>query len=218
LENPVDNFWKIRLLKVKDALEGNNFDVYVAEGIENVRSIVLDDILPSIDAKSIAWGGSMTITTAGLYESLKDERFGFHIIDTFDRSIPREEVVERRRRALRADLFVTGTNAVTENGVLVNCDMIGNRVAAITFGPRHVIIVVGRNKIVSNLDEAMMRIRNYAAPANAMRLGFDTPCATTSYCEDCKSPNRICNIWTITEKSFPRGRIKVILVNEDVGL
>ncbi len=216
--DPIKKFWKIRLDHVKDALEGNNFDVHVAENLDNVRSIVFDDIIPSIDAKSVAWGGSMTITTAGLYEPLKEERFGFDVIDTYDRSISRDEVVERRRRALLADLFVTGTNAVTEDGALVNCDMIGNRVAAITFGPRNVIIVAGRNKIVSTLEEAMVRIKHYAAPANAMRLGFATPCATTSCCEDCKSPSRICNIWTITEKSFPKGRIKVILVNEDVGL
>ena len=104
---------------------------------------------------------------------------------------------------------------MTETGKLVNLDMYGNRIAAITFGPKHVVILVGRNKIVPDVDEAMFRIKNYAAPINAMRLDKKTPCVKTSYCEE--SSDRICNTWTITEKSFPKGRIKIILINEDMG-
>ena len=115
------------------------------------------------------------------------------------------------------DLFITGTNAVTEKGRLVNLDMIGNRVAAITFGPKNVIIMVGRNKIVADVDEAIERIKTYAAPVNVMRLEKKTPCLQTGVCQNCKSPERICNAWTISEKSFPQGRIKVILINEDLG-
>jgi hypothetical protein len=97
--------------------------------------------------------------------------------------------------------------------------MVGNRVAALTFGPRHVVVVVGRNKIVRDLDEAMQRIKTYAAPVNAIRHpGLKTPCVKTASCTDCNSPDRICNTWTITEKSFPKDRVKVILVNQDVGL
>jgi hypothetical protein len=88
----------------------------------------------------------------------------------------------------------------------------------LTFGPSWVIIVVGRNKIVSDLEEAMFRVKNYAAPANSMRLDKKTPCVKTSYCEECKSPDRICNTWAITEKSFPKGRVKIILINENLGL
>jgi hypothetical protein len=116
------------------------------------------------------------------------------------------------------DLYLTGTNAVTEDGQLVNLDMIGNRVAAITFGPRKVVVVVGRNKVVPDLETAMYRIKDYAAPANTMRLDMKTPCVKTSVCADCSSPARICNYWTITEKSFPKHRIAVILINEDLGL
>ena len=116
------------------------------------------------------------------------------------------------------DLFFTGTNAVTESGMLVNLDMIGNRVGGITYGPEYVILMVGRNKIVSTLEDAMYRIKNYAAPANSMRHGKKTPCTKTSYCMDCKSPDRICNVWTIHEKSHPKGRIKVILINRELGL
>lgn len=140
------------------------------------------------------------------------------MLDTYDRSVSQAKILENRRQALLVDLFVTGTNAVTETGMLVNLDMIGNRVGALTFGPKEVVVLVGRNKIVPDLEEAMFRIKNYAAPANAMRLNMKTPCAKTGYCEECKSPSRICNHWTITEKSFPKGRVKIILINEDMGL
>jgi hypothetical protein len=96
--------------------------------------------------------------------------------------------------------------------------MIGNRAGAINFGPKNVIILVGRNKVVPDLEDAMMRIKNYAAPTNAMRLNMKTPCVKTSICEECRSLERICNVWTITEKSFPKGRIKIVLINEDLGL
>jgi hypothetical protein len=102
--------------------------------------------------------------------------------------------------------------------VFVAADKIGNRVGGITFGPKAVVILVGRNKIVPDLEDAMFRIKNLAAPANAIRLNKSTPCAKTSRCEDCNSPERICNVWTIVEKSFPRGRVKVILINEELGL
>ena len=103
--------------------------------------------------------------------------------------------------------------------MLVNLDMVGNRVAGITFGPRHVVLFIGRNKIVPTLDDAMQRVKNYAAPANAIRHpGLKTPCMKTAVCANCSSPDRICNTWCITEKSFPKGRIKIILINQDLGL
>ena len=217
MDRPIEHYWDIRLHEVKKALEGNNFEAFFASDGTDARRIVLEDIIPKLAPKSVAWGGSMTFGATGLYEALKNLP-GVEVLDTFDRSIPAEELAERRRRALLVDLFVTGTNAVTETGKLLNLDMIGNRVGAITFGPRNVIVLVGRNKVVEDIDEAMYRIKNYAAPANAMRLDKKTPCAVTSYCEDCKSPDRICNSWTITEKSFPKGRVKVVLINQDLGL
>jgi hypothetical protein len=126
-------------------------------------------------------------------------------------------MLERRRQSLLVDLFITSSNAVTESGQLVNLDMYGNRIGGITFGPKHVIILVGRNKIVGDLKDAIYRVKNYAAPVNAMRLDKKTPCVKTSYCEECKSPDRICNTWTITEKSFPKGRVRVVLINQDLG-
>ncbi|WP_320041385.1 lactate utilization protein [uncultured Desulfobacter sp.] len=136
---------------------------------------------------------------------------------TFDTSLSIEQKFELRRRSLMADLFITGTNAITQDGHLVNLEMIGNRVAAIMWGPKHVLLIVGRNKICGDLDDAMSRVKDYAAPVNCMKLDKKTPCAKTGVCHDCSSPDRICNYWTITEKSFEQGRIKIILVNEDLG-
>jgi hypothetical protein len=165
----------------------------------------------------MSWGDSMTLYETGILPYFKKNP-EIRLIETFAENISRETSMERRREAILTDLFLTGTNAVIESGMLVNLDMIGNRVGGITFGPKFVAIVVGRNKIVSDLGEAMDRIKNYAAPANAIRHGKKTPCVKTSYCMDCKSPDRICNVWTIHEKSHPKGRIKVILINQDLGL
>jgi L-lactate utilization protein LutB len=218
MEKPIDNYWNLRLADLKTALESNNFEVYLADDRQAACRIALEDIIPKLNARSISWGGSMTFLKAdGLYDRLKNNK-EFEVLDTFDKTGSSEEMLERRRQALLVDLFITGTNAITEIGQLVNLDMIGNRIGALTFGPKWVIILVGRNKLVASLDEAMYRIKNYVAPANSMRLDKKTPCIKTSYCEECKSPDRICNTWTITEKSFPKGRVKVVLINEDLGL
>jgi L-lactate utilization protein LutB len=216
MENPIENYWKNRLAELKDALTENNFEVFVAENTDEAKSIVLEKIIPEIAPKSVSWGGSLTFVATGLYDVLKNSN-DFNILDTYDKTLSPEESLERRRQSLLVDLYITGSNAVTETGQLVNLDMFGNRVGALTFGPKNVIIFVGRNKIVPDLDEAMFRIKNYAAPVNTMRLDKKTPCAKTSFCADCKSPDRICNIWTITEKSFPKKRIRIILINKDLG-
>jgi L-lactate utilization protein LutB len=217
MDKPVENYWQKRLSEVKKALEDNNFEVFVADNAADASKIVQEGILPKIGVKTVSWGGSMTFMVTGLYNSIKDNP-NLEILDTFNKSLSGEEKIELRRRSLLVDLFITGTNAITEMGQLVNLDMIGNRIGGITFGPKHVIILVGRNKIVSDLEDAMYRIMNYVAPANAMRLDKKTPCVKTSHCEECKSPDRICNTWTITEKSYPKGRVKVVLINEDLGL
>jgi len=217
MEKPIEHYWKIRLDEVREALESNHFKVFIADDVKAAGNIVLEEIIRLETPKSISWGGSMTLMSTGIYDALKN-RDDMEVVDTFAKDIPRDESLERRRQALLVDLFITGTNAVTESGQLVNLDMYGNRVGAITFGPRSVIVLVGRNKIVPDLEEAMFRIKNYVAPANAMRLDKKTPCVKTSHCEECNSPDRICNTWTITEKSFPKGRIKVVLINEVLGL
>jgi L-lactate utilization protein LutB len=216
VDKPKDNYWIKRLADLKTALESNNFEVFLADDKDGAYNVVLDEIIPPLKAKTISWGGSMTFMDTGLYEQLK-ENSDFEVLDSFDKNMSPEAMLERRRQSLLVDLFITGTNAVTETGQLVNLDMIGNRIGALTFGPKWVIILVGRNKITADLDEAMFRVKNYVAPINSMRLDKKTPCVKTSYCEECKSPDRICNTWTITEKAFPKGRVKVVLINEDMG-
>ena len=109
---------------------------------------------------------------------------------------------------------------VTEAALMAAIDQArsGNRVGAITYGPKNVLILVGRNKIVADLEDAIYRIKNYAAPVNAMRLDMKTPCVKSGRCADCKSTTRICNVWTISEKSFPKGRVKVVLINQELGM
>ena len=217
MPEPIDMYWKIRLEDTKEQLEANNFEVSIATDLNEAKRIVLEKMIPEIKPQSLAWGGSMTVVNSGLYDALKSAK-DMDVIDSLDKSVPMDELVARRRNALLVDLFITGTNALTEDGQLVNLDMIGNRVGALTFGPKHVIVLVGRNKIVPDLEDAMARVKDVAAPANAIRLNMKTPCTKTAYCHDCDSPQRICNSWTITEKSFPKGRIKIILINQVAGL
>ncbi|MFP4397733.1 MAG: lactate utilization protein [Desulfonatronovibrio sp.] len=217
MSREIDNYWRLRLGQVKENLEGNNFECFLVKDVNEARDKVLKDILPRIKPSSVSWGGSGTFKQTGLYEALKDSR-DMDVLDSYDKSGGLEAAMEKRRKALLTDLFITGTNAVTDQGYLVNLDMIGNRAGAIVFGPKNVLVLCGRNKVVSDLDDAMDRIKDFSAPANAMRLNKKTPCVKTAYCHDCESPDRICNVWTITEKSFPKGRIIVGLINQDLGL
>ena len=217
MEHPITHYWQLKLRDVADALTANNFDVHVSGDLEAAHKLVMETLLPASGAQTVSFGGSMTVIKSGLYAALKAKQ-DLEVIDTIDHTVPPEEKIERRRRALLVDLFITGTNAVTEAGQLVNLDMIGNRVGALTFGPKKVVLLVGRNKIVPDLEAAVERIKAYASPANAMRLDMQTPCVKTGRCEECKAPARICNTWTITEKAYPKGRVSVVLVNADAGL
>jgi len=216
MEKPITQYWQLRLEHLKSALEKNNFEVYIAPRTEDVVRVVTDDILPAVNPASMSWGGSRTFVESGLYKQLRTMK-NIAVLDTYDTAISDTEKMERRRQALLVDLFFTSTNAVTESGHLVNLDMIGNRIAALTFGPKFVVVLIGRNKIVPDLENAWDRIKNYAAPVNTIRLEKNTPCQATSFCQDCNSPERICNTWTITEKAFPKNRVKIILINDDLG-
>ena len=218
MNGPIDFYWKKRIKKCKEAFEKNNFEVYTADNINEVKKLIVNQIFPKIHVESAAWGDSISMLSSGIIDEI-GRIPDIRLIKTFEEGVAREEIMERRRQALLVDVFLTGSNAVTETGKLINLDMVGYRVAGLIFGPQNVIIVVGRNKIVNGVEEAMERVKNYAAPINAIRHpGLKTPCVKTSYCMDCKSPDRICNTWTITEKSYPKGRIKLIIVNEDLGL
>ena len=217
MQTPAQKFWDIRLQSCKEALENNNFEAFVAPTPADAAKIVRDQILPQLDVKSVSWGDSITLYETGVLDFFKKDP-AIDLIATFNGNASRAEIIDRRRKALLADLFFSGTNAVVESGMLVNLDMIGNRVGGMVFGPKWVVIMVSRNKIVADLEQAMARIKNLAAPANAIRHKQKTPCVKTAYCMDCSSPARICNVWTIHEKSYPKGRIKVILINQDLGL
>ncbi len=218
MDNSIRTYWEQRFEKCKKSLESNNFRAYLANDRKDAKRIVMEDILPEIKAKSVSWGDSLTFYATGILDEMRRNP-DIDVLETFAENVSREEIIQRRRQALLTDLFFTGSNAVTETGKLVNLDMTGNRTGAITFGPLNVIIFAGRNKIAPDVEAAMMRIKFFAAPVNAIRhTGLNTPCKKTSRCMDCKSPDRICNTWTITEKSFPKGRIRIVLINEDLGL
>ena len=216
MKHPIENYHTLRLSALAERLTKNNFDVHLAENSQAAVNIVINEIVPALAPRTIAWGGSMTFMDSGIASAIT--ALGPKIINAKEEGISKEEKIERLRAAMTADLYFTGTNAVTQAGQLVNLDMVGNRVGALTFGPREVVVLIGQNKLVPDLETAMRRIKDYAAPANAMRLDMKTPCAKTGVCMDCTSPQRICNTWTITEKAFPPKRIKVILICEDLGL
>lgn len=200
------------------ALKRNHFDVFFAENTDEAQELFFRDIFPSLNVESVSYGDSMTMKATGIMERL-EQNPDLSIINTFGAEMSRKQKTYWRRQALLVDLFLTGSNALTQKGQLVNLDMIGNRVGGITFGPKNVVLFIGINKITENLEEAMHRILTIAAPKNAMRHeSFRTPCHKTGVCMDCNSPDRICNVWTITEKSYPTGRIKVILINQELGI
>lgn len=218
MNDPVKKYWQYRLQLCRRQLERNGFEAFCAENEDEARSLVTDAILPGIQFETVSWGDSLTLYTAGILEVVRQIP-GVRLIDPFETGVPRTEIIERRRQALAADLFFSGTNAITETGVLVNLDMVGNRIGGISFGPRQVVVIAGRNKIVGNTAGAVHRIKNTAAPANAIRHEkLKTPCRKTSICTDCTSPDRICNTWSVIERPIPAGRITVVLCNEDCGL
>ncbi len=217
MEKFIEKYWQLRLEAMQGRLKKNNFDAVVVQSAKEAARFVMENIVPAIGPKSVAFGGSMTLLATGLLDSLAEVE-GITVISPNVAGLSIEEKMEIRRQGMLVDLYLSGTNALTEDGALVNLDMTGNRVAAITFGPKKVVVFVGRNKIVPDLETAMWRIKDYAAPTNAMRLKYKTPCIKTSECADCSSPERICNSWTINEKSYPKGRITVVLINEELGL
>jgi hypothetical protein len=174
--------------------------------------------LKQLAPKTVSYADSQTLRDTGILEYCKTcEDFIF--IDTFNEAESFKEQIAKKKEALTVDLFLTGTNAITKNGLLVNLDMLGNRIGGITFGPKKVILMVGKNKIVPDLEAAFQKIREYTAPKNAARHpALKTPCIVTKHCMDCSSPHRICNSWSIVEKSYPKGRIKVVLIDEELGI
>lgn len=162
----------------------------------------------------VAWGGSATLGELGLPDAAKSA--GCVVLDRFSASTP-EEQEEIFRQILFCDTYFMSTNAITQDGALVNIDGNCNRIAALAFGPKQVVVIAGINKVAPDLDAAVKRARNCAAPPNCVRLGLNTPCSKTGKCMDCSSPDCICCQFLITRRSRVKGRIHVILVGSELG-
>ena len=198
--------------KVVEALKKRHFDAYYVSTKEEALKKALE-IIP--ENHSIGWGGSLSIDGIGLKEELK--KAGHKMIDR-DLAKSPEERTKLMVEALCCDTFLMSSNAITEDGQLFNIDGVANRVAALCFGPKSVVIVAGMNKVVPNLDAAYHRVRGFSAPANAQRFEINTPCKITGECANCTSEECICNQFVTTRLCKPAGRIKVILVGEDLGI
>ncbi len=207
--------WEIRLAEVAGALKENGFGVDVLPSLKSAVEFFKITLLPRFAPASVAVGGSETVTRSGVYDILRAAPLEF--FNPYDPALTPAQAMEARRKGLNADLFVCSSNAVTRDGRLLNLDGMGNRVASITFGPKQVVLFVGRNKICADFDAAVARIHELAAPANAIRLNRKTPCVKTGSCMNCKSPERVCASWVMTAKSIVPGRIHVLLINEDAG-
>lgn len=169
------------------------------------------------DAGSIGFGGSMSI--AGLKVEAHLRELGKEILNHGSHDLSLEERLEIMRRQLTCDLFLSGCNALTLSGELINIDATGNRVAAMFFGPRKVIVVAGRNKLVDGTArDAIDRVRNWATPPNAKRLNYKTPCAVTGFCSDCNAPERLCRVTTVIDRKPRFTDVRVLVVNADMGL
>lgn len=199
--------------KVAEALNKRYFEACYCPD----RAAAVEKVLELISADdTVSWGGTLTVDELGIKDALR--RRGQKLIDR-DAAQTNEERVELMRQGLLADTFLTSSNAVTEDGQLFNIDGNGNRVAAFCYGPKQVIVVAGMNKVAGDLDGAVRRAREQAAPANAQRFaGIATPCAATGQCADCKSPDTICCQFVTTRICRPAGRIKVVLIGDDLGL
>lgn len=200
------------------SLEKNHFEVFFVENREEAKRLFFETIFPRLKPTTVSWGDSETMKSTGILQEI-EKRPDCVLIKTFGENYTTLHKTYWRRQALQADLFLAGCNALTRKGQLINVDMVGNRVTGITFGPEHVALFIGTNKIVNNIEEGMERIRTIAAPLNAIRHPhLHTPCQKTHTCMNCQSPERLCNTWTITEKSFPQKRVIIILINETLGL
>ena len=160
--------------------------------------------------------GSMTAVGIGLWEAIAALP-EVKLIDPYRAELSPEEGLELRRQGLTADVMIASTNAITLDGRLVNLDGMGNRVAAMAFGPKKVILVVGINKVAPDLESAIARVKHHAAPINNIRYGLNNPCVETGLCSDCRSPQRICNMWSTIEGHMIKDRIHVKLIGENLG-
>jgi hypothetical protein len=195
------------------ALKKNNFEaIFVPDS-----KAAFEEVMKRIpDGATVGVGGSVTLTQIGLLNVL--EKRNIHLIWPAEQAKNMDERMELIRKSFSSDIFLTGTNAITEDGKLFNVDATGNRVGAMFIGPKKTIIVSGVNKIVKDIDAAEKRVTEWVAPQNAKRLKRKTPCVETGLCADCSSPDRICNIYVTLAKRPSRMEVIVILVGEKLGI
>lgn len=208
---PKQRLYDILGRNTAEALSKRGFEAYYACD----KAAALKKALELIDnGSSITWGGSASIDEIGLCEALSAGDY-----DVIDRSgaLTEEEKKAVYRKAFTVDWYLGSANAISSDGIIVNIDGTGNRVAAMMYGPDNVLLIIGANKIEPDEDSALIRARNIAAPVNAARFGIDTPCQKTGRCMDCLHEKCICSYVTLTRKCKPAGRIKVIIVGEDIG-
>ena len=197
--------------RVVKNLESRNMEAYFVKTKEEALKKALE-LIP--EGSSISWGGTASAKEIGLLDAVHEGNY--EVYDREEAQTP-ELKNEIAHKALDCDFFIGSTNALAENGVMVNIDGNANRVAAFAFGPKNVLLIVGMNKVVKSEEDAMSRARNEAAPINAQRFGLDTPCSKNGMCYDCKSSDCICCQILITRYSRAAKRIKVILVDENLG-
>ena len=193
-------------------LISRHFEAYYCKTKEEALQKALD-LIPA--GASVGWGGAMSAEQIGLLNAVRGGDFKALDRDVCTTPDEREQMAYA---CLQADVFVTGANAMSLDGQMVNIDGTGNRVAAIVYGPKSVIVIAGMNKVMDSLDDAIRRARTIAAPQNQLRFQLPNPCTTTGTCADCKSQTCICNQILITRNCRPVGRIKFVLVGEDLGL
>ena len=193
------------------AMESRNMEAYYAETKEEALAKALEWIP---EGASVSWGGTMSAQEIGLKQALCE---GNYQALNRDAAKSPEEKRQIELATYDCDFFVTSANAITEDGIIVNIDGLANRVSAIAYGPRNVLMIVGMNKVRKDVDSAVSRARNEAAPINAQRFHLETPCSKTGQCFDCKTPQTICCQFMVTRYSKIAKRIKVILVNEELG-
>ncbi len=195
------------------ALKKNNFEaVFVPDS-----KTALEEVMKQIpDGATVGVGGSVTLTQVGILKAL--EKRNIHLIWPAQQAKNMDERMELIRKSFSSDIFLSGTNAITEDGKLFNVDAMGNRVGAMCIGPKKTIVVTGVNKIVKDLEAAEKRVKEWIAPQNAKRLNRKTPCVETGVCGDCNSPDRICNIYVTLAKRPSRTEVVVVLIGEVLGI